>query len=402
MKKGWEEKRLGEVCDIIGGGTPSKANSKFYNGEIPWATVRDMKLECIKDTEHKITREAIKKSSTNIIPKGNVIIATRVGLGKICWIENDTAINQDLRGIVPKTAEKISAKYLFQWFKSISYKIEEEGTGATVKGVKLPFIKSLAIPIPPLPEQKRIVKTLDKAFTAIDKAKENAEKNLKNAKELFDSYLQNIFASPGKDWEEKKLETITNKIGSGATPRGGKNEYKAEGLSLIRSLNVYDNGFAYKKLAFINQAQADKLSNVIVESGDVLLNITGASICRCTIVPDDVLPARVNQHVSIIRLKQGVMESKLLWYILISKVHKDRLLTIGEKAGATRQALTKNQLEEYIIYYPRSLTEQKRIVAKLNALSAETKRLESIYQQKISGLEELKQSVLQKAFEGGL
>ncbi|MCD4814147.1 restriction endonuclease subunit S [bacterium] len=268
--------------------------------------------------------------------------------------------------------------------------------------MKLPFIKSLAIPIPPLPEQKRIVKTLDKAFTAIDKAKENAEKNLKNAKELFDSYLQNIFASPGKDWEEKKLETITNKIGSGATPRGGKNEYKAEGLSLIRSLNVYDNGFAYKKLAFINQAQADKLSNVIVESGDVLLNITGASICRCTIVPDDVLPARVNQHVSIIRLKQGVMESKLLWYILISKVHKDRLLTIGEKAGATRQALTKNQLEEYIIYYPRSLTEQKRIVAKLNALSAETKRLESIYQQKISGLEELKQSVLQKAFEGGL
>ncbi|MBK7693609.1 MAG: restriction endonuclease subunit S [Saprospiraceae bacterium] len=149
MKQGWEIKKLGEVCDVIGGGTPSKSNSKFYNGNIHWATVRDMKGDFIKDTEHKITADAVKKSSTNIIPKGNVIIATRVGLGKVCLIENDTAINQDLRGIVPKNKLIISVGYLFRWFKSISNLIIEEGTGATVQGVKLPFIKDLEIPLPP-------------------------------------------------------------------------------------------------------------------------------------------------------------------------------------------------------------------------------------------------------------
>jgi type I restriction enzyme S subunit len=103
---GWKDKTLGEVCNVIGGGTPSKANSKYYDGDIYWATVRDMKGEVISDTEHKITKEAVKNSSTNIIPKGNVVIATRVGLGKVCLIENDTAINQDLRGVVPINPKK--------------------------------------------------------------------------------------------------------------------------------------------------------------------------------------------------------------------------------------------------------------------------------------------------------
>jgi type I restriction enzyme S subunit len=101
----WEEKKLREVCNIIGGGTPSKKNDEFYIGNIPWATVRDMKTDKIKDTEFKITSKAVLNSSTNIIPKGNVIIATRVGLGKTCIIESDTAINQDLKGIIPKASK---------------------------------------------------------------------------------------------------------------------------------------------------------------------------------------------------------------------------------------------------------------------------------------------------------
>lgn len=126
LPKGWEIKKLGEVCEIIGGGTPSKGNNKFFNGRIFWATVRDMKGEIIRDTEFKITADAVKGSSTNIIPQGNVIIATRLGLGKVCLIENDTAINQDFKGIIPKNKSAISIGYLFQWFKSISNLIIEE------------------------------------------------------------------------------------------------------------------------------------------------------------------------------------------------------------------------------------------------------------------------------------
>ena len=103
----------------------------------------------------------------------------------------------------------------------------------------------------------------------------------------------------------KTLDEITTKIGSGATPRGGQNAYQEEGISLIRSQNVYDFSFSKGGLAFITDEQAKKLNNVTVEKGDVLLNITGDSIARTCIVPDEILPARVNQHVSIIRCKKG-------------------------------------------------------------------------------------------------
>lgn len=168
-----------------------------------------------------------------------------------------------------------------------------------------------------------------------------------------------------KGWKEKKLGEITTKIGSGATPLGGENAYKSEGTSLIRSLNVHDGGFKYKDLAFLDDTQADKLSNVIVESGDVLLNITGASIARCCIVPDDILPARVNQHVSIIRLVKDEVLPEFLHYALISNEYKDSLLKTGEKGGSTRQALTKAQIEEFPIKYP-PLSEQQRIVSLLD------------------------------------
>lgn len=195
-KKGdsWEEKKLGELCNIIGGGTPSKANSKFYDGDIFWATVRDMKGEVISDTEHKITKEAVKNSSTNIIPKENVIIATRVGLGKVCLIENDTAINQDLRGVVPINSKKLSVDFLYHWFKSIAHKIVEEGTGATVQGVKLPFIKSLAIPLPPLQEQQTIVRQLDALRAETQKLEAVYQKKIADLDELKKSILQKAFS----------------------------------------------------------------------------------------------------------------------------------------------------------------------------------------------------------------
>jgi type I restriction enzyme S subunit len=117
-------------------------------------------------------------------------------------------------------------------------------------------------------------------------------------------------------------------------------------------MNVYDKGFVFHKLAFIDEAQANKLNNVNIEKDDVLINITGASVARCCVVPNDVLPARVNQHVSILRAKKNILNPKLLYFILISPHYKNKLLKTGEEGGATRQAITKNQLEKYIIYFP--------------------------------------------------
>lgn len=132
-------------------------------------------------------------------------------------------------------------------------------------------IYNFPVPVPPLHEQQRIVGILDEAFAGIVPAKANAEENLQNARALFESYLQSIFSQRGKGWVDSKLKSITTKIGSGATPRGGEESYKTEGTSLIRSLNVHDLGFRYAKLALLDDAQANELSNVKVQPRDVLV-----------------------------------------------------------------------------------------------------------------------------------
>ncbi|HET6225102.1 MAG TPA: restriction endonuclease subunit S [Bacteroidia bacterium] len=188
-----QERKLEEICHIIGGGTPSKSNKKYYGGDIYWATVRDMKSEIVTNTEHKITKDAVTNSATNIIPKGNVIIATRVGLGKVCIVANDTAINQDLKGVIPIDPKELSVDFLFRWFKSISSKIIEEGTGATVQGVKLPFIKSLTIWLPPLDTQQAITKKIDILSLEIEKLEAIYQKKINSLEELKKSILQKAF-----------------------------------------------------------------------------------------------------------------------------------------------------------------------------------------------------------------
>ncbi|EHH2421521.1 hypothetical protein J7X41_004257 [Vibrio parahaemolyticus] len=177
--------------------------------------------------------------------------------------------------------------------------------------------------------------------------------------------MEQVLYSLPDGWKWHKLKDLTTKIGSGATPKGGEKAYKSSGISLIRSLNVHDCFFKEEKLAFIDDEQANGLKNVVVESGDVLLNITGASIARCCIVPNEFLPARVNQHVAIIRPTEYV-DSKFLNYLIINPKFKAQLLWLGA-GGATRQALTKAMVEELNIPLP-SLPEQKRIVEKLDAL----------------------------------
>lgn len=161
-----------------------------------------------------------------------------------------------------------------------------------------------------------------------------------------------------EEWEVKPLKDLTSKIGSGATPRGGKGAYKTEGIPLIRSMNIYDSTFITKDLAFIDDAQALKLKNVIVEPNDVLLNITGASVARCAIVPAAFTPARVNQHVAIIRVSDSGVSPEYVLYTLISHVGKTRLLNIAQ-GGATREAITKVHIENfYMLIPPQEINEQ--------------------------------------------
>ncbi|WP_447517663.1 restriction endonuclease subunit S [Escherichia coli] len=183
------------------------------------------------------------------------------------------------------------------------------------------------------------------------------------------------------EWRKLPLKEITVKIGSGSTPTGGSGAYKETGVSLIRSQNVLDFSFTNNGLAFIDEEQAHALRNVIVEPQDVLLNITGDSVARCCSAPREWLPARVNQHVAIIRANPKHLDSLFLKYSLISI--KDELLSLSE-IGGTRNALTKSMLENLKLFVP-SVIEQKAIASvlssidnKIDLLHRQNKTLESM------------------------
>ena len=401
MKAGWKRTTLGDAFSTMTGGTPPKGNSELYGDFLPFVKPPELRDGTIESAEDGLSVEGAAVART--LPPNSILVSCIGNLGKIGLNTVPVAFNQQINAILPDESKALP---WFMFYQGLSAtfrdQLESQASGTTVSIVNKSKFNHIEIVLPPLPEQQRIVAILDEAFDGIATARANAEQNRQNARALFESHLQSVFTEQGQGWVDNKLKAITTKIGSGATPRGGEESYKAEGISLIRSLNVHDMGFKYAKLAFLDDAQADDLSNVEVKARDVLLNITGASVARCCIVPDDVLPARVNQHVSIIRPLQDVLAPEFLHYLLISKPYKDKLLQTGEEGGSTRQAITKAQIQDFNVTYPAFMDDQLTVVTKLDSMLTETQRLESLYQQKIAALDELKKSLLHQAFSGAL
>ena len=389
MKSGWQTKSLGDVCQVIGGGTPSKDKAAYYVGDIPWATVRDMRSEVISETECNITKEAVKSSSTNIIPGGNVVIATRVGLGKVCLLAQDTAINQDLRGIIPNDRQTLSVRFLFSWLKSVAHLIVAEGTGATVQGVKLPFVKSLQVPLPLLPEQQRIVGILDEAFDGIATAKANFETNLQNARALFESHLQSVFTERGEGFEETTLGKVCEFIGGSQPPKAVfEKERTADNVRLIQIRDYKTD----KHVVYIPRSMARRFC----DADEVMIGRYGPPLFQ--------ILRGLDGAYNVALMKAVPDESKLsrdyLFYFL---KHSDILqYVIYHSARAAGQiGITKETLEPYPIALP-SHENQKRVVATIMELGSETQHLESLYQQKLTALDDLKKSLLHQAFSGAL
>jgi type I restriction enzyme S subunit len=193
---------------------------------------------------------------------------------------------------------------------------------------------------------------------------------------------------PEGSWETRSLKTLATKIGSGATPSGGRETYSTEGIPLIRSMNIHFRGFDKAGLVFLNDEQALQLSNVVVQPDDVLLNITGASIGRVTTAPAEMAGARVNQHVTIIRPTAELSPAFLSIFLASPSVQR---MINDVQVGATRQALTKGMIEQFEIPTP-PLVEQERIVAKVDELMALCDRLEAQHEER-----DARQTVLARA-----
>ena len=366
--------RLGDVCEIVSGSTPKTSVESYWGGSFPWITPAELndKTVVVGDTARHLSEEGVSSAALKPFPAGTVLLSSRAPIGKVAIAGCDMYCNQGFKNLI--CSDAIHNFYLYYWLKSHTSFLNSLGRGATFKEISKAIVAQIQIPLPPLPEQKRIAAILDK----ICEMKRNAEARLQKLDLLVKARFVEMFGDPLENplgFTIVALKELTTKIGSGATPKGGKESYRAEGVSLIRSMNVHDGSFKYIDLAHLSDKQAQELNNVTVQSTDVLVNITGASVARSCIVPDDVLPARVNQHVAIIRPNDKVLPLYLN-RLFIYPSFKRLLLGIGESGGATRQAITKQQLEMLRIPLP-PLALQRQFAAfveKVEGLKATAKK----------------------------
>ncbi len=343
MREGWEYKRLGELCDIVMRQSPMGNSINENNG-----------IEFHKEKPNfgdKFLMESgiYTTSPIRIAEKKTILLCVRAPVGIINITERQVCIGRGLSSLKPRLG--LELLYLYYCLLSKQNYFESNSTGSTFKAISSKVINNTIIQFPSKSTQLSIVSELDKLNELIRIKKEQ----LKDYDTLAQSIFYEMFGDPvenEKGWKVKKLGELCSKIGSGATPRGGNESYKDEGISLIRSLNVYNNEFRRKDLAYIDDEQAAALSNVTILEDDVLLNITGASVARCCIVPSDLLPARVNQHVCIIRPLDNVLVPIFLNKVLTNISYQIRLLALARSKGATREALPKSVVDSLLIPLP--------------------------------------------------
>ena len=393
----WKTVKLGEVLELQNG---YAFKSKEYSQD-GFFVMRITNVQQGYISAHNpkyVQIDSASKLTKFILEKGDIVVSLTGDVGRAGVIREEhlpAALNQRVAKVHSVDAS-LDRHFLFLDLNSAIFRnqVEALGKGAAQANVSTKDILEITLELPPLAEQQRIVAKLDAAFAEIDRAIELCEQKALNAEYIYANKLTQIFEEKDDDWTSCSLKEITSKIGSGATPRGGKAAYKEVGLSLIRSMNVYDMDFSWKELAKIDNEQAQKLSNVEVEQDDVLLNITGASVARCTIVPTDALPARVNQHVAIIRTDKSRLIPKLLAYGLVARINKETLLGVGNNAGATRQAITKRDIEEFVFSFPLKLDSQRKLTDVISNIKHEALKLEKLYSRKQENFIALKSAIL--------
>lgn len=351
---------LGEIVDFYSGGTPSKSRPAYWQGEIPWFSAKDMKRPRLTNSADHIADEVFRSTSLRKLPAGTIAMVVRgmilAHTVPIAILDVDAAINQDLKALLPK--REVDPSFLAAMLRAQHATILSQVSTAAhgTKKLDARVLENLQIPFPTLSEQRRIAALLEHA----DALRAKRRQVLTYLDSLAQALYEHMIG--GNDWPNAKISTITSKVGSGATPRGGQSAYKKEGVALIRSMNVHDGEFRRKDLAFLDDQQAAALSNVVVEADDVLLNITGASVARVSRAPASVLPARVNQHVAIIRPTPGTVDPRILERHLISPRTKRALLNTAG-GGATREAITKAQILDLEVPIPDRSAQERYLSA---------------------------------------
>jgi len=374
MNKGWQIKKLGEVCEISTG--KSNTEDAVENGKYAF-----------------FDRSKIIKKSTKFLFDCDAIIVAGEGQtflpkfysGKFDLHQRSYAIyNFD---------KSVSVHYAYKYLIHFHKYFEEVAVGATAKSLRLRHFQDLPIPIPSLPEQHRIVSILDQCFSAIEKTKANAEQNLKNAREMFDCTLNSILYD--KKWKIKKLGEVCEKVEYGTSSKS-----QSQGIMpVLRMGNIQNGRFVWDSLVYSNNEEDNK--QYLLKYNDVLFNRTNSpELVGKTAIYKGERPAIFAGYLIRINRKENLLDADYLNYYLNSKMAFEYGKTVV--ISSVNQAnINGTKLKTYPIPLP-TLQEQQFIVRRLDALRTETQKLETVYQKKIANLEELRKSVLQRAFSGAL
>lgn len=391
----WTINKLAEVCEVFADGDWIESKDQSPEG-VRLIQTGNVGNGVFKDRGEKaryISEATFKRLRCTEIFEGDCLVSRLPDpVGRACILPETgekmiTAVDCT---IIRFDKKKVIPEFFNYYSQSDQYlnDVDHETSGTTRKRISRSKLAEVEIPIPPLPEQQRIVSVLDEAFASIAQAKSNAERNLVNAQELFESYLKGVFETKSDDWEEKKLGDI-GKVSM------CKRVYK-EQTTTTGDIPFYKIGtFGKEPDVFIPKSLYDEFRNKFSfpKKGDILISAAGTIGRR---VKYDGEPAYFQ-------------DSNIVWIDNDEKqVLNDYLYQFygacnwNSTTGATIPRLYNDNLRQIEIAFPKSLAEQRAIVGRLEALSAETGRLEEIYQSKVEGLEELKKSVLQRAFEGEL
>lgn len=395
LPKNWKMLPFGEVCEISGGSQPPKSTFIYEpkEGYIRLVQVRDYRTE-------KFITYIPKERAKKFCSKTDIMIG-RYGppiFGIFRGIEG--AYNVALMKAIPNK-ELLNEEYLYWFLKTdtlVKFVEKSSKRAAGQDGVRKEVLYTYPTPIPPLNQQKLLVDIIIKAFAAIGKAKANAEQNLQNAKELFESYLQNVFENKGDDWEEKTLAEVCE-----INPKKSEVNNLPEN-HLVSFLPMRDLGVAQNQINPITTKQLSEVkgSYTYFRNNDVLL----AKVTPCFENGKLGIAKNLKNEIGfgsseyiVFRPKNEIL-AEYLFYILSSSKFRNRGKELMYGAVGLKR-LSRDYVKNFITPFP-SVEKQKVITENINTLKAQTKKLEAIYTQKIADLEEMKKSILQKAFSGQL
>jgi len=385
MKTGWQNKQISDLCEVIAGQSPE---GKFYNTDGKGLPFYQGK----KDFGEKFIEAPTTWTTqiTKIAREGDILMSVRAPVGPVNFATDEICIGRGLAAI--RSRAELNRDFLFYQLLHLQPEIAGK-EGAVFASINKSEIEALPIAFTSLPEQQRIVGILDEAFEGIATAKANAEKNLQNARALFESHLQSVFTQRGEGWMEKRLEQIGT-TQTGSTPKTSERDNYGDFIAFIKpadfntdgSLNYENDGLSEQGLSEARKVTANSVVMVCI----------GATIGKCGYCDRDIT---TNQQINTLTPSYGVFH-KFLYYQMLTESFQRRVLLSSSQA--TLPIINKSKWSALTVALPPNLEEQKRIAAKFDALSAETQRLEFIYQQKLDTLEALKKSLLHQAFTGQL